>query len=615
MTSGMLKWVTILLPAIAITIFDYVRHTFWPDLLHLWPGTLLLVGLTVAGASLLTQLVFGLFERRKRSLLQTASGLLSFDAIAAGSPRPLDLEQVVDTSLMRVLDLLHLDGGAIFLLREPMGNLVLAGQRGLSQEFVAEAPGMRLQSTALVRGLIPPASIFNGHTNLEQLARREGLASLACVPLRSGEKITGIAMLGSRKRRGAFPYDQDLLMMVGQRVGLVIDSARLFQQVQRREREAEALYEVGIEISALLDLDNILDSLVGKTRELLQADCVALNLLEEQSAEVVVRASSGGRPEDLRRMTLKKGQGLAGRVISTGHLAVEQYSDGSSGDAMVAEAGVRYCLGIPLKMGEKAFGALCVGSRTVRAFSEEETNLLSRLANQASIAIANTRLYERAQNLAVLEERDRIAREMHDSLAQVLGFLNLKARSTREMLSSGEVSRAQGELGEMVEVAEEAYDDVREAILGLRDSISPALGGLMGSLAEYLNKFSRQSKVAARLVIHDGGVTQFSPTVEVQLIRVIQEALTNVRKHARASKAQVSFDREDGWAKIVVEDDGRGFDLAQVERRVGQRFGIHTMRERIESVGGTLTIESAPQRGTKVIARLPLENGGTSWNR
>ncbi len=163
--------------------------------------------------------------------------------------------------------------------------------------------------------------------------------------------------------------------------------------------------------------------------------------------------------------------------------------------------------------------------------------------------------------------------------------------------------RVAKELEDLAELTEEAYRDVREAILGLRES-SRVDRGLVESLRAYLEKYSHQSGVKATLESTLGGEPALQPRTEVQVIRVIQEALTNVRKHSGAGSAVVRLSERDDAVRIVVEDDGRGFDLTgTLFGRDG--YGLHTMRERMELIGGTLTIDSTPGSGTRVIATIP----------
>jgi signal transduction histidine kinase len=260
----------------------------------------------------------------------------------------------------------------------------------------------------------------------------------------------------------------------------------------------------------------------------------------------------------------------------------------------------------PLVVGSTVVGELCVIYDHQRDATSEERALLAGLADMAAIAIHNSRLKDGERQVAVLEERDRLAREMHDTLAQVLGYLHLKAATTRKRLAAGDIERAEEELQEMQDLAHEAYVDVREAILGLRETVATA-GGIVGSLRQYLQKFRRQSGIEARLLAPDGAIAPLPPEAELQLLRVVQEALTNVRKHAAAASAVVTLDNHNGGLRIVIEDNGCGFDSSRLDREEGRSFGMRSMRERVEQVGGHFRVESSPGAGTRVVVLLPSD--------
>jgi signal transduction histidine kinase len=210
---------------------------------------------------------------------------------------------------------------------------------------------------------------------------------------------------------------------------------------------------------------------------------------------------------------------------------------------------------------------------------------------------------ESGRHRAVIAERERIAREMHDSLAQVLGVthLRLRALDSREEVRSNPGVAA--ELADLADICEEAYRDVREAILGLSASNKNARG-LLDILSTYLVKYSRQCGIETSLESDLDHELSLSPRCEVQVIRVIQEALTNVRKHSGAKSAVVRITESASTTTFVVEDDGDGFDPgASPTDRDG--FGMFTMRERMVLLNGSLTIDSAPGRGTRVIAGVP----------
>jgi signal transduction histidine kinase len=240
------------------------------------------------------------------------------------------------------------------------------------------------------------------------------------------------------------------------------------------------------------------------------------------------------------------------------------------------------------------------------------------LAAQAAIAIENARLYETVRGMATVEERERLAREMHDGLAQALGFLSLKLALAERMVEGNPESPLRVSLGEMRKVAANAYEEVRQAIFGLRTMVSRGLG-LVPTLSEYLHEFSQQAGLEVKLEVQqESDLTKFAPEVEVQLVRIVQEALHNVRKHAGARTAWVRFWREGGDLLMAVEDDGVGFDPTGPLVDGQRHFGLATMRERAESVGGFLTVRLRGGTGTQVMMRLPLtvaRGGARVWEQ
>ncbi|MDP2726315.1 MAG: sensor histidine kinase, partial [Dehalococcoidia bacterium] len=211
---------------------------------------------------------------------------------------------------------------------------------------------------------------------------------------------------------------------------------------------------------------------------------------------------------------------------------------------------------------------------------------------------------QRNREVAILEERDRIAAEMHDTLGQVLGYLNLKMLTTRQTLSSGKSTQALEELKDMEKAVTAACADVRESILSLRTTVSPERG-LMATLADFLHRYSEQTGLKVEL--STGGLyhIRFALETEIQLLRIIQEALTNVRKHAQATRAWLEVRRNGQEINFVVGDDGQGFDPRSIQRSPGQRFGLQIMKERAEQTGGCLAIVSSPGNGTHIVISLP----------
>jgi PAS domain S-box-containing protein len=211
------------------------------------------------------------------------------------------------------------------------------------------------------------------------------------------------------------------------------------------------------------------------------------------------------------------------------------------------------------------------------------------------------RLQEQIENMAIQAERERLGRELHDGLGQVLGFIGIKSAAISELLKQNRIAEAQHAIGELERVTQTAYADVREAILGLRSTVAPGVG-LEPTLHEYLHRYQREWNIAVEMIVAPDASTHFVPTAEIQLLRIIQEALTNVRQHAHAQHVQVRVERAQDEICVTIVDDGCGFDPHQSRH---EHFGLQTMRERADSFGGRLEIVSAPNQGTRVQVFLP----------
>lgn len=263
---------------------------------------------------------------------------------------------------------------------------------------------------------------------------------------------------------------------------------------------------------------------------------------------------------------------------------------------------------IPIKTKDRTLGLMCLACPDSRAMGPDELKILSAVGQQIGVAIENAQLYDQVQSMAALKERERISRELHDGLAQVLGYLCIRNRAAADLVAAGESERAGAQLQEMQGALQEVYQDVREAILGLRETVSPDRD-LVSSLQEYAHKFSQQTGIKVNLS-HDGPVhTEATPEAEVQLLRIIQESLSNVRKHSEARQAWIKFEQKAGSTIVTIEDNGRGFDPSTLLHDSQPHFGLQTMRERAESVGGKFRLWSQPELGTRIVVTLPCQQG------
>ncbi len=218
---------------------------------------------------------------------------------------------------------------------------------------------------------------------------------------------------------------------------------------------------------------------------------------------------------------------------------------------------------------------------------------------------AQAQVLEQQRALAMLQERQEIARELHDGIGQVLGYVKMQAQAARDRLAQDQVADADANLAQLVAVAQDAHADVREYLLGARTSPAGE-PGLLPALQEYLQRFGQQYGLHTELLTTpDWSEGLLAPTAAAQLLRIIQEALTNARKHARAPAVRVSLQLVGDHVAVTVEDDGVGFDPALPATAAGQHYGLGFMRDRAAEVGGSVEIRSAPGAGTQVRITVP----------
>jgi len=238
----------------------------------------------------------------------------------------------------------------------------------------------------------------------------------------------------------------------------------------------------------------------------------------------------------------------------------------------------------------------------------ELANTFNRMAGELERRDREQEERSKLRQQAIAEERGRIARELHDGLAQLLGYVNTKAMAVRLMLKNRQMEAASQTLLQLEEATRELFADVRTAILNLKMAGQDDLN-LTATLEDLITQFSRLSDMPVEVTLPPA-VESLTLTTEtkVQLLRIVQESLTNVRKHASATKAWVSLQTDSNFLELMVSDDGQGFDPDHV-RTIGlPHFGLSTMRERAEAINAGFKVDSKPGAGTRVIVRLPLKN-------
>jgi PAS domain S-box-containing protein len=216
------------------------------------------------------------------------------------------------------------------------------------------------------------------------------------------------------------------------------------------------------------------------------------------------------------------------------------------------------------------------------------------------------RIIEQQRTVARLQEREHLARELHDGIGQILGYVSMQAQTALRWIQKGNADKAGSVLGRIAEVAKDAHADIRESILALRagsEKKKPFAQSLKNCLDRFQSNFGIRTELSISPAI---GENTFEPALEAQFMRVIQEALTNARKHSGAHTLAVRVNLDGGKAQITITDDGQGFDVSRLEPGDGSHFGLVFMRERMAQIGGSLTIESIPNGGTVLMLEAPV---------
>jgi signal transduction histidine kinase len=252
-------------------------------------------------------------------------------------------------------------------------------------------------------------------------------------------------------------------------------------------------------------------------------------------------------------------------------------------------------LGVPVKNGEEVLGIIFVANKEPGEFSARDEELLTLFAAHAAIALTNAKLYERSGELSVLQERARLARELHDAVSQRLFSIRAHARAA-EVLVDRDAGRASAELATIADLGAQAHAELRAVIDGLAP---PELDGLAESLCRYTRLASRAYGIPVRLTASD--LPELDQRVQMAAFRVAQEALQNALRHSGASEISVSLSWTRRRVVLEVKDDGRGFDPALPSGGLG----LASMRERAAAVGGVLQVTSAPGSGTRVKLAVP----------
>jgi signal transduction histidine kinase len=372
-----------------------------------------------------------------------------------------------------------------------------------------------------------------------------------------------------------------------------------------RDEVLEQVSQVVLAVARQLSVRDVLQMIVRSARTLVRARYAALGVPDQAGsfAEFVVDGISARQQKEIG--PLPRHHGMLGVLLREGQplRLTDIRADPRFEGWPAAHPELSDVLGVPIKDGSQVLGFIFAAcKRGPGGFTEGDERLLALFAAHAAIALTNARLYERGRELSVLEERARLARDLHDAVSQKLFSVRAKA-SAAAVLVDRDPGRAVAEMRSVATLAGEAQAELRAIIDGLAPP-DLAADGLAGSLRGYARLAGTTHGVTVRVVACD--LPRLGPEREAALYRVAQEALHNALRHARAEEVRIALKTRQGRVVLEVTDDGQGFG----EPAAPAGLGLSSMRERARAVGGTLTIRSVPGQGTTVRMTVPAD---LSW--
>ena len=520
----------------------------------------------------------------------------------------LDLDELLNLIIQQAITLLHADGGLVNLVdwdhREDQVfaasglTVALVGSRSPLQESLSGWVTLHNQpvitNQVQTDGRVAPSA-------LSWLVEKQ-IQCAALAPLTIKDEIVGtLVVVGKKGGKEEFSQPElDLLEAFANQAATAISNAQLLEAERKRADELDALRTTMADVTAELELSGLLRAIVERAAVLLDATGGEFGLYDEanQELEIVVSYNLG---QDYVGTRHRLGEGLMGLVAQTAEsMIIPDYSTWAGG--LAAYSQIHAALATPLRIGGRLVGVFTtVSTDPDRQFTPADLHLLNLFAQQAAIAIENARLYQQAQQLAVVEERQRLARDLHDSVTQALYGVTLYSEAAIEELSLQHMDTVAEYLRELQQTSQEALAEMRLLIHELRPAVLEE-EGLVAALQTRLMAVEGRAGLQTQFAMDVEG--RLPSKVEEGLYRIAREALNNALKHAQARTIIVNLQRTPPDGKVILEilDDGLGFDPETAREKGG--LGLAAMAERAAELGGQLHVERREEGGTRVLVEV-----------
>jgi signal transduction histidine kinase len=431
-------------------------------------------------------------------------------------------------------------------------------------------------------------------------ANHPPMTSFLGAPVQAMGKVFGNIYLTEKRSAPEFSEeDEESLVILATQAGVAIANATLYAQTHQRERWLDALRDITSDILAGSEAESLLAAIAEHARDLAGADSASILTTSSTPGELVVAAAVGAHAGQVLGQTVPAAKSISGDVMESGRPLVTEAAAAHAGayQPIIRLGRVGPAIFVPLRVRGRATGTLMVANLTGgRLFDKGTVRLVETFADQASVAIEYVRAQADVRRLGLMEERERIAKELHDGIIQSLFAVGMNLQSTALIAGSPEIS---SRVGKAVDELDRVIRDLRNYIFGLRPGIlaDRQLNQALEAIGEEVGSTS-QIPIAVEV---DGAVSAALSSRSHEIVQLTREALSNITRHSQARRAAVRLTRRGANAILTIEDDGIGFD----PRGRSSGSGLRNMRERAAAIGGTLRITSASGKGATLRFTFP----------
>jgi GAF domain-containing protein len=517
--------------------------------------------------------------------------------------RSLDLKQVLQALVDVASDVLKADMCSVLVWDDRHERLVPGATRGFRPESLAQmshAPGEGITIRVALSGQpIAVEDAMNDPRVAHRITDPERIRSLLHVPIKVNGEVFGVFGVNYVEPRVLTGDEERVLLALAHRAAVAIENAQIYAESEHRRHELEALYRADESLHSSLQLENVLQALVDVATDVMHADRIAVTVWDPEHRQLVTAAVHGYSSESIAAPLMAGADVVIEDVMGAELMVI---SDAANDPrlatprlrSLVAREGIRSALAAPIVVAGQPFGIFSLAFCAEHVPSAGEQRLTQALAQRAGLAVHNARLFEQARQAATVEERQRLARELHDAVTQTLFSSSLIAEVLPRLLLRNP-DHALQRLEELRRLTRGALAEMRALLVELRPHalVETPFDQLLSQLAASMSvRGTVQIDVDAET---DHG--PLPPEVQIGLYRITQEALNNVLKHAAATQAQVQFRRHGADCDLRIRDDGRGFDTRTTPPG---HLGLSIMRERARDISARFQVRSRVGAGTRI---------------